>query len=237
VPAAGAAAISWLGAAAFAASLGWFLYCYLVTWGVPAPEGPVARPVLVDVALFFFFALHHSLFARTGLKARLVRLVPVELERSLYTWISSALFVLACTLWVPVPGVVYRAEGLAAVAGYLVQAAGIALTLYAGRRMDFLDLAGVRQVQIAARGRQPAHVGLQTTGLYGFVRHPLYFSWVLMVFGSPAMTATRLTFALTSTAYLAIAIHWEERSLVGLFGGAYVQYRRHVRWRMIPFLY
>jgi protein-S-isoprenylcysteine O-methyltransferase Ste14 len=58
-----------------------------------------------------------------------------------------------------------------------------------------------------------------------------------MVFGSPVMTATRLTFALISTAYLAIAIHWEERSLVGLFGGAYVQYRRHVRWRMIPYLY
>ena len=237
MPAAGAAAIAWLGAAAFAASLGWFLYCYLVTWGVPAPEGFVARPVLVDVALFSFFALHHSLFARTGLKARLVRLVPVELERSLYTWISSALFVLTCALWQPVPGVVYRAEGLAAVAGYVVQAAGIALTLYAGRSMDFLDLAGVRQVQIAARGRQPAHVALQTTGLYGFVRHPLYFSWVLMVFGSPAMTATRLTFALTSTAYLAIAIHWEERSLVGLFGGAYEHYRMRVRWRMIPFLY
>ena len=237
MPAAGAAAISWLGAGAFAASLGWFLYSYLVPWGLPAAPGPVTLPVLINLALFSVFALHHSVFARTGLKARLVRLVPPELERSLYTWISSVLFIIVCSLWQSVPGVLYQADGLAALAGYLVQAAGIAFTLYAGQTMDFLDLAGVRQVQNAAQGRQPRHVALQTSGLYGFVRHPLYFSWVLMVFGAPIMTATRFTFAVVSTAYLAIAIHWEERSLVGLFGAAYEKYRTQVRWRMIPFVY
>ena len=96
-----AAAISWLGAAAFVASLGWSLYCYLVLWGVPAPPGPVAPPALMDAALFSVFALHHSAFARTGLKARLTRFIPAELERSLYTWISSVLFVAVCA---PVPG-------------------------------------------------------------------------------------------------------------------------------------
>jgi protein-S-isoprenylcysteine O-methyltransferase Ste14 len=232
-----AAAISWLGAAAFVASLGWSLYCYLMVWGVPAPPGPMTRPALIDVALFSVFALHHSAFARTGLKVRVVRLVPAELERSLYTWISSVLFVIVCTLWQPVPGVLYRLEGLAAIPGYVLQAAGVVLTLQAGASMDFLDLAGVRQIQSAGRGKPPAHVALQTTGLYGFVRHPLYFAWAIFVFGSPVMTATRFAFALVSTAYLAIAIHWEERSLVSLFGNAYEQYRQRVRWRMLPFVY
>ena len=59
---------------------------------------------------------------------------------------------------------------------------------------------------------------LQTHGVYGFVRHPLYFAWVLMVFGTPHMTMTRLTFAVISTAYLAIAIPFEERGLVDVFG-------------------
>ena len=31
----------------------------------------------------------------------------------------------------------------------------------------------------------PRHVALETGGLYGFVRHPLYFAWVLMVLGPP----------------------------------------------------
>ena len=232
-----AAAISWLGAAAFLASLGWSLYCFLMVWGVAVPPGPISTPVLMDAALFSVFAVHHSAFARTGLKARVVRLIPPQLERSLYTWISSVLFFMVCTLWQPVPGVLYKLEGLAAIPGYVLQAAGVALTLHAAGSMDFLDLAGVRQVRSAGRGTPPAHVALQTTGLYGFVRHPLYFSWVIFVFGSPVMTATRFAFALISSAYLAIAIHWEERSLVTLFGRAYEDYRTHVRWKMIPFLY
>jgi len=69
------------------------------------------------------------------------------------------------------------------------------------------------------------------------VRHPLYFAWVLLVFGAPVMTATRATFAIASTAYLALAIPWEERSLIDLFGEQYEEYRRQVRWRMIPGIY
>ena len=42
--------------------------------------------------LFTIFALHHSMMARTGAKAWLTRQVPPELERSLYVWISSVLF-------------------------------------------------------------------------------------------------------------------------------------------------
>jgi protein-S-isoprenylcysteine O-methyltransferase Ste14 len=58
-----------------------------------------------------------------------------------------------------------------------------------------------------------------------------------MVWGSPDMTATRATFAAVSTAYLALAIPWEERSLVRLFGRQYEAYRLKVRWRMFPGLY
>jgi protein-S-isoprenylcysteine O-methyltransferase Ste14 len=75
---------------------------------------------------------------------------------------------------------------------------------------------------------------LKTTGLYGFVRHPLYFAWLLFVFGAPDMTMTRFSFALISTLYLAVAIPFEERGLIETFGPAYASYRRKVRWRMLP---
>ena len=81
------------------------------------------------------------------------------------------------------------------------------------------------------------HVPLQTHGVYGFVRHPVYFAWVLMVIGTPHMTMTRLTFAVISTAYLAIAIPFEERGLLDVFGSEYREYQKRVRWRMIPGLY
>jgi protein-S-isoprenylcysteine O-methyltransferase Ste14 len=40
-----------------------------------------------------------------------------------------------------------------------------------------------------------------------------------------------------STAYLALAIPWEERALVRTFGSEYEAYRRKTRWRMLPGVY
>ena len=154
-----------------------------------------------------------------------------------YTWAASLLFILVCSVWQAVPGTLYVLHGFWRALGYVVQLAGLVLTIRSSAALDVLDLAGVRQVQRASLGTPPRHVGLETTGLYGFVRHPLYFAWALMVFASPDMTATRATFAIVTTLYLAIAIPWEERSLVQIFGRDYEVYCQQVRWRMFPGVY
>jgi protein-S-isoprenylcysteine O-methyltransferase Ste14 len=228
---------AWTGAGLFAVSLFWFLYSYLFTFGRVVSSGPVLQPVTINVLLFSAFALHHSLLARTGVKRRLQQYIRPELERSLYTWAASLLFIAVCTLWQPIPGVLYGLEGVWAIAGYGVQAGGILLIARGAAALDALDLAGVRATLLAISGAAPRHVPLETGGPYALVRHPLYLGWALFVFGSPTMTVTRAAFAVVSTAYLAIAIPWEERSLVQVFGTAYEEYRRKVRWRMIPGVY
>jgi protein-S-isoprenylcysteine O-methyltransferase Ste14 len=96
-------------------------------------------------------------------------------------------------------------------------------------RIDALELAGIRS---AARSET-----LQIAGPYRWVRHPLYLGWILLVFGTAHMTGDRLAFAVISTAYLLIAIPWEERSLRQAFGPAYADYQRAVHWRVVPFVY
>ena len=191
------------------------------------------RPVLVDTALFTAFALHHSLFARSPVKAWVGRIAPPVVERSLYTWIASLLFIIVCWQWIPVPGRVYRIDGYWRWIGWSTQAAGLMLTFLGSRALDVLDLAGVRSVLAAG----PTHVPLATSGVFALVRHPLYLGWVLFTFGAPDMTATRALFAAISTSYLALAIPWEERALVKTFGPAYEAYRRNTRWRMLPGIY
>jgi protein-S-isoprenylcysteine O-methyltransferase Ste14 len=227
---------AWGGAVLFVVSLVFFLYSYLFRFDRHA-GGPAAAPIAIDLALFTIFAVHHSAFARSGARAWLRRALPPAVERAVYTWAASALFVLVCAAWQPVPGVLYRLEGWAAAAGYGVQLAGILLTIRGSSAIDVLDLAGVRPVLDARLGHEPRHVPLETGGLYGVVRHPLYFAWTLFVFGAPHMTATRFTFAAISTAYLALAIPFEERSLVDVFGDDYRRYRQRVRWRMLPGIY
>ena len=228
--------IAWCGAAVFAASLLWFAYCYLVRYGTSAP-GPALLPILVNILLFGVFATHHSVLARSGAKAWMAARVPPELERSLYTWTASLLFILACTLWQPVPGLLYRVDGMWALPFYTIQALGVALTIRGAAAVDPLDLAGVRPVLGHAPSAIPRAAVLETSGIYGFVRHPVYFAWVLMVFGTPVMTGTRACFAILSTLYIAIAIPFEERSLVERFGRDYQQYQRKVRWRLVPGIY
>lgn len=188
------------------------------------------RPALTDLLLFTVFALHHSLFARTPLKTWVERVGPPELERSIYVWIASLLFLTVCAVWQPVPGALWQLSGLPALLLHGLQLAGVILTLVAARHLDVLTLAGIRQ----ARHEAGPAVSLDETGPYAFVRHPIYLGWFLMVWGAPAMTGTRLVFAAASGFYLLLAITFEERDLRRAFGAAYGRYMQRVRWKVLP---
>ena len=82
-------------------------------------------------------------------------------------------------------------RALARAAAYTVQLAGMVLTIHARPCSTFFELAGVDQVRRARRHAPDAARAARDRGVYGFVRHPLYFAWVLMVFATPDMTATR----------------------------------------------
>ena len=232
-----AVVFAWSGALIFVVALLYFLYSYLVRFGAVPSSGAPAVSIGVNALLFSSFALHHSLLARTRAKAWISRLLPPALERSVYTWTASLLFLATCAWWQPVPGELYRLHAALAWLGYAAQGAGLLLTFMGSAKLDVLDLAGVRPVLDARCGREPRHIPLETTGWYGVVRHPVYLSWALFVFGVPHMTATRFTFAVISTLYIALAIPLEERTLVQVFGQDYREYQRKVRWRMIPGIY
>jgi protein-S-isoprenylcysteine O-methyltransferase Ste14 len=221
----------------FVIALGWGVAAYLTTLGEDPPPWSLslALPaILVDTLLFTLFAAHHSVFARATMKRRVAALVSDRLERTLYVVVASVLFVALLWGWRTVPGVAWRAAGATAAGLTALQVAGLVLTALASRRLGVLELAGLRPVRRPSPG---AAITLERTGLYGLVRHPIYFGWALMVWPAPVMTGSRLLFAILSTLYLVVAIPLEERTLVEDFGDAYRDYQRDVRWRMVPGVY
>jgi len=226
-------AATWAGAGLFLVSLLYFAWFYLVLLGQPATVSPDRVPgaLAVNIALFSAFALHHSIFARTGVKALVKRLLPPSLERAAYVWVASLLLIAVCLLWQPLPGIAWQATGALRWALHAVQFAGIVLTLRSASRIDVWELAGVRH---APETRADASSTLEVSGPYRWLRHPIYFGWVLIVFGAPTMTAGRLLFAGISTLYLVVAIPFEERGLQAAFGQTYSDYQRRVRWRLLP---
>jgi len=224
-----------VGGVAFVASLLYFAFVYLGRFGDAGdPSLARVRPTLINLALFSGFALHHSVFARVGLKDAVARLVSPAYERSVYVWGSSLLFAAVCILWQPVPGTLWTAP--AALTPLLLAAQGIGggLAVLAASKLDVLELAGLRQ---ATAQRQPSDPTLLRSGPYAVVRHPVYLGWLMFVWLTPEMTGTRLVFAAVSTFYLALAVPFEERDLTRLFGPSYTEYKREVRWRMLPLVY
>lgn len=233
-PSAFARLFTWLGATVFLISLAYFLRSYVATFGVPAAGSARAPAVAWNVTLFTLFALHHSVFAREPLRLWVARLVPAPLERSVYVWIASLMLIAVCALWRPVPGVAWDADGIVLWGLRLLQAAGVLLTLGSAVILDIRELAGVATRTPVG---QPSDVEFRTTGPYGWVRHPIYTGWFLIVFAAAPMTMTRFVFAVVSCVYLLIAIPLEERSMRAAASGTYARYVAQVRWRLLPGVY
>src|SRR4051794_22088375 len=216
-----------IGALLFVASLVYFGVSYVWWFGDVAAQPPHANGVAIaiDLLLFSAFALHHSIFARLRVKGWIERHASPELERPIYVWIASILFLAVCVLWQPVGVTFWHTSGLTAALLTTVQIAGAGLTLAAARQLDVLALAGLRPAADVRENRTGADgPEIIDTGLYGLVRHPIYLGWFVMVWCAPVMNGTRMVFAIVSCAYLAIAIPFEERELVRTFGEAYGRY-------------
>jgi hypothetical protein len=226
----------------FVDALVYFAYRYMGPFGREAGGRVDPRLIAFDVMLFSLFALHHSLFARDMIRKRITRMVGV-LERSVYVWIASVLFIAVCAWWQPIAGAAWRVDQ--PVLAWTLRAAqlvGVWLAIRSAMAIDLLDLSGVRQVGRALSGSPGAPdktppAEFRAAGPYGWVRHPIYLGWFLMVFGVPHMTTTQCVFAVTSSVYLLIAIPFEERSLRHSSSGAYDRYMREVRWKILPHIF
>jgi len=216
-----------LGGAAFVASLAYCAWTYIVTWGTPRAGSFSVRAAAIDLLLLAAFAAHHSIAARQRVKERMAALVGADGVRTSYVWLASGLLTFACAAWRPVGCVIYQHGGARAWVHAAIQLGGLGLLVASVRQLDPLELAGLR----------PPGTALRTSGVYGWVRHPLYAGWMIMTFGAATMTADRLAFAVISSAYLLVAVPWEEASMRRHFGDGYQRYSRAVRWRVIPFVY
>ncbi len=77
-----------------------------------------------------------------------------------------------------------------------------------------------------------------STGLYGVVRHPMYTATLLLFLSMPLILGSPVSFAvmLCYIPIIAARIRNEEKVLEeGLEG--YAEYRRRVRWRLVPYLW
>jgi protein-S-isoprenylcysteine O-methyltransferase Ste14 len=93
--------------------------------------------------------------------------------------------------------------------------------------INHFDLFGLRQTWRAFRNQPQQPLGFTTPLLYRIVRHPLYVGWFCAFWSTPTMTVTHLLFAVMTTAYILVAIQFEERDLMRAHP-EYAEYRKRV---------
>ncbi len=224
------------GVAAYLVFLATFLYAIAFVGGFAVPsrlDGPLQTTLpaalAIDCLLLTIFAVQHSVMARRWFKERWTQIVPWAIERSTYVLCASLALLLLFWQWRPIGVQIWLVENATArVVLWALFAAGWATVLIVTCLISHFDLFGVRQVWLPLVGRPYTKVAFRTPMPYRFVRHPLYFGFLLAFWMTPSMTLAHLVFALATTAYIVLAIQFEERDLVHEHGAAYQEYRRHV---------
>ena len=193
------------------------------------PPGPVAAAAAIDIALIALFGIQHSVMARQGFKKWWTRVIPKPAERSVYVLMASAVLIVLMTLWRPIPSAIWDiANPLAANAIWGLFWIGWGMVLLSTFLINHFELFGLQQAWLNMQGREAEPPKFHQPLLYKWVRHPLYLGFFLAFWATPEMTAGHLLLAVGVSVYMLIAIRYEERDLVGLFGKDYEDYRAEV---------
>jgi protein-S-isoprenylcysteine O-methyltransferase Ste14 len=191
-------------------------------------SGPLWQTASINLALITIFGLQHSVMARPGFKRWWKRWVPEEIERSTYVLCASIALLLLMLCWQPMGGTLWHVSNpLGRALLYALFGIGWVIVLTSTYLINHFDLFGLRQVWLQLREREYTPLTFGAPLFYRFVRHPLYAGFLLAFWAAPTMTAAHLLFAVATTAYILIAIRFEERDLIAAHP-EYAGYRERV---------
>jgi protein-S-isoprenylcysteine O-methyltransferase Ste14 len=100
------------------------------------------------------------------------------------------------------------------------QGVGVILLIIGVLNTDTLSFIGLSQF---FPEEKPA--ALVTSGLYRFVRHPLYTAGLMMLWLSPNVSVNSFTLYVGATIYILVGAYFEERKLLREFGQSYAEYK------------
>jgi protein-S-isoprenylcysteine O-methyltransferase Ste14 len=101
------------------------------------------------------------------------------------------------------------------------QLTAVVLLVVGVLQTDTLSFVGLRQL---FEGKERSSQ-LVTSGLYHWVRHPLYAAGLLFIWLTPVMSQNSLVVIIAATVYILMGAFFEERKLELEFGAAYREYK------------
>ena len=190
----------------------------------------------LDAGLSLLFFIQHSGMIRKPFRRWLARFIPEEYAGAIYAIASGIVLLLVILLWQTSAQTIMTASGLFRWSLRAVSFLSFLGFYWGVKALRFFDPFGLRPFINHLRGRNPTPpMPITVTGPYRWVRHPLYFFMILMIWSCPDLTRDRLLFNLLWTVWIVIGSYFEEKDLIVEFGDAYREYQKRVPM-LVPLL-
>ena len=188
----------------------------------------------LDALLSCVFFLQHSGMVRRSFRRWSAGFIPSQYDGAAYTIASGVILLVLVVFWQESAHTLAAAEGV--VRGLLravclLSVAGFGWGILA---LGSFDTFGLRPILDRLRGTTTPPLPFTVRGPYRWVRHPLYFFILLMIWSCPDLTVDRLLFNVLWTVWIFAGTVLEERDLVAAFGDTYRTYQRRVPM-LIPY--
>ena len=152
-----------------------------------------------------------------------------EREQNIVVKLSGLMFILGFVL----AGLDYRFEWFPLPIGVNITAAIVFLLAYAIYAEVLRENTYLARTIKVVEGQK-----VVSTGLYGIVRHPMYFATILLFMSMPLILGSLVSFVvfLAYPFIIAMRIKNEEEVLMRELEG-YAEYKQKVKYRMIPYIW
>jgi len=188
----------------------------------------------LDAGLSPAFFVQHSVMIRRSCRRQLVRILPEKYHAPLYTMVSGVFLLGVVFFWQSLDYHVLMLTGWLRWVARLIFFLALAGFFWGVLSLSFFDPFGLKPFLPDRLALPPQPQGLVVRGPYHWVRHPLYFCVIVLIWSCPDVTADRLLFNLMWTGWIIIGARLEERNLVATFGQAYRDYQQQVPM-LLPF--
>ena len=178
--------------------------------------------------LCLLFFVQHSTMIRKAFRHRLSAFVPPYFQGALYTVASGAALTGLVLFWQNSVQMLVSLQDVSRWLAHAVFFASILGMVWGMRALRSFDVFGNQQVLDHIRALHVRDMPLTIRGPYRWVRHPLYFFTLVMIWCCPDLTLDRLLFNVLFTAWIVIGTILEERDLVAEFHETYLNYQRKV---------